>query len=299
MGKQVQIEGGATAQLDALLGVIRQLLVDTSRNEIRVMDGVTPGGARIPNTTTVAQMIAAALSNSDIVVKFFDNIAALKASPIGDSILAVVKDQNNNTMYRWDPTVPALIASDTYAVTSNIAGAWIVIDGVGHAPRAQRIYSLSSINNINDLPNAGIYLGAGPVDFSGNGPASGNSSFILINSGSGNGGYAIQAALCTGITNYGGTGEPTLAVRTTTNGIFTNNWTYLFGQSANGNGFTGKLVFAKNMTAGTINPGGTIAGASLQWADADNTGSGSPLPGTWGCAGYAPTLKATLFVRTA
>ena len=50
----LQIRGGGTAEMDALVGSPRELTIDTERNEIRLHDGVTPGGKRILNIDQIA-----------------------------------------------------------------------------------------------------------------------------------------------------------------------------------------------------------------------------------------------------
>jgi len=49
MTKIVQLSGGNAAQQDAYSGLSRELTVDTSNNDLRVHDGVTPGGHRVQN----------------------------------------------------------------------------------------------------------------------------------------------------------------------------------------------------------------------------------------------------------
>lgn len=51
MTKRVQIAGGSTALADAFTGFERELYVDTTRDELRIHDGVTAGGHRVQNKT--------------------------------------------------------------------------------------------------------------------------------------------------------------------------------------------------------------------------------------------------------
>lgn len=47
MSKQVQLRRGTTAENDAFTGAVGEVVFDTGRNELRVHDHVTPGGARL------------------------------------------------------------------------------------------------------------------------------------------------------------------------------------------------------------------------------------------------------------
>lgn len=49
MTRIVQMPGGSSASEDTIVGSSRQIRVDTERDELRLHDGVTPGGVRIPN----------------------------------------------------------------------------------------------------------------------------------------------------------------------------------------------------------------------------------------------------------
>lgn len=60
----LQIRGGGTAEMDALVGSPRELTIDTERNEIRLHDGVTPGGKRILNIDQIALYGPAAFDSS-------------------------------------------------------------------------------------------------------------------------------------------------------------------------------------------------------------------------------------------
>src|SRR3546814_3422523 len=49
MTKEVQLAGGNATNQNQYIGPPRELTVDTSNQELRLHDGVTPGGHRFPN----------------------------------------------------------------------------------------------------------------------------------------------------------------------------------------------------------------------------------------------------------
>lgn len=121
--KTVQFPGGPTSQESQVVGVIRQVRVDTSRNEMVLHDGVTPGGHRIPNVDTIAQMIADVGSETEAAdVQFYGTEAELQAAPVSASTLAVVSSDGKDDVFVWRLT------GDTACVVSSIQGFWHRLD---------------------------------------------------------------------------------------------------------------------------------------------------------------------------
>lgn len=136
MGKDVQIQGFATATIDQMLGLIRELMIDTSRGEIRVMDGVIPGGHRIPNIDTINTLISAALNSSGITLKFFVDTAAMAASTPTASILAVVQTDGADSFYLWKNVANP---NDGTSITGSLGGSWRKLGGDGHLNNPKEI----------------------------------------------------------------------------------------------------------------------------------------------------------------
>ncbi len=101
----LQIRGGGTVEMDALVGSPRELTIDTERNEIRLHDGSTPGGKRILNIDQIALYGPAAFDSTttqstpgtlpDAVVGAYSDITAagnydlplLTAADVGSRIV--------------------------------------------------------------------------------------------------------------------------------------------------------------------------------------------------------------------
>lgn len=67
MVKRVSIVGHNTTQANDFIGNVREVTVDTSRNELRVHDGATPGGHRILNSAQIAQLYFS-LSSTELAI---------------------------------------------------------------------------------------------------------------------------------------------------------------------------------------------------------------------------------------
>ena len=99
MAKRLQIRGGTTAQNAAFIGAERELTVDTELWELRLHDGITPGGVPInpgpvgpglPSGGTTGQVLAKASdSNLDVVwIDMPDEFVVSVAGRTGDVVLA-------------------------------------------------------------------------------------------------------------------------------------------------------------------------------------------------------------------
>src|SRR3546814_1446734 len=65
MTKEVQHAGGNATNQNQYIGPPRELTVDTSNQELRLHDGVTPGGHRFPNRDSNDQRYQAKSSELD------------------------------------------------------------------------------------------------------------------------------------------------------------------------------------------------------------------------------------------
>src|SRR3546814_15135534 len=65
MTKEVQLAGGNATNQNQYIGPPRELTVDTSNQELRLHDGVTPGGHRLPNRDSNDQRYQAKSSELD------------------------------------------------------------------------------------------------------------------------------------------------------------------------------------------------------------------------------------------
>src|SRR3546814_5521428 len=65
MTKEVQLAGGNATNQNQYIGPPRELTVDTSNQELRLHDGVTPGGHRFPNRDSNDQRYQAKSSELD------------------------------------------------------------------------------------------------------------------------------------------------------------------------------------------------------------------------------------------
>lgn len=72
----------------------------------------------------------------------------------------------------------------------------------------------------------------------------------------------------------------------------------LAAMAAAGIGGVGTYAFAIR-TAGTTAPGATVPGSVLQYSSTSESGSNTPLPGTWRAMGYGLEFDATLYLRIA
>lgn len=121
--KTVQFPRGATAAEDGIVGVPGQVRVDTSRNELRVHDGTTPGGHRLPNLDTISQLLATGSESALGSVQVFANEAALAAAPVSPDVIGIVSQNGFDDAFVWRLT------GDAKCVQSTVQGFWHRLDG--------------------------------------------------------------------------------------------------------------------------------------------------------------------------
>lgn len=291
MGKQVQIEGADTSTLDALLGVVRQILVDTSRNDLRVMDGVQPGGFRIPNVDAVAQMIATAIGENIIAIRFYADSTELASAPVAENVLAVIKQDEKDAFYIWKNEANP---NDGTAITSLVAGIWRKTGNIG------TISPSYEITNFNDVHESGIYLA--DSSSASNAPAAGGQGILIhtqelnFNSGVGLGGAWAQIFIS--MQQEGVLANiPYISTRVYQSGTGWFSWTtvnLLYGATP---GNRGSYVFARNNTT-AVAMGATVAGSNLKPTDTADDNTASNLSGTWVAQGKGSANLGTLYKRT-
>lgn len=58
MAKQLQLRRGTTVQNDAFTGALGELTMDTEKKELRIHDGSTQGGVKVPTSATADYVVA-------------------------------------------------------------------------------------------------------------------------------------------------------------------------------------------------------------------------------------------------
>jgi hypothetical protein len=132
MSTKVQIRRGSTSSANAFTGAEGELYVDTDQNDLRVHDGSTPGGFRLPNFDTVGAL------NSTKVDKI--NITAGTVGS-GSQIPVISYNEQGQitTVSTSTLNIPSNIATETY-VNAQIANL------VDTAP--------TTLNTLNELATA-------------------------------------------------------------------------------------------------------------------------------------------------
>lgn len=125
MAKDVQQVGGPAEQEDLRTGLDRQVTIDTSSYEIRVHDGVTQGGQRIPNVAGVQNLIDVATGGAFGSLHILSDEAALKALTPSAGIVAVVIAAGLEETYIWHAG-----SGDQGTIPSDTSGYWQRIDSV-------------------------------------------------------------------------------------------------------------------------------------------------------------------------
>lgn len=107
---RVQIVGGTTAQNDSYVGPSREVTVDVNRQDLRIHDGKTPGGTRIPNLPALQRMFLSRTSEfgltsfaSDVkgfLVRTADKLYRLREIAAGDGMTV-----ENPDAVAGDPTI--------------------------------------------------------------------------------------------------------------------------------------------------------------------------------------------------
>lgn len=121
--KHLQFGRGPTTQEDGIVGLQGELRVDTTRNEVRVHDGVTVGGHRIPTLETVQSLLAQQTEGGEGKVVLFSNLAELANATPDAGVVAVVTGVGFEDSYIWRSG-----AGDQGTVTSAIQGHWRLLD---------------------------------------------------------------------------------------------------------------------------------------------------------------------------
>lgn len=105
MTKNVQHPRGSTTAEDAITGLAGQIRVDTTRNELRLHDGTTPGGHRILTSANVSQLIDDLIQDVEINVKaditYVSSKAAMAALEPGVGMLVVLNQDEFAQAYVW------------------------------------------------------------------------------------------------------------------------------------------------------------------------------------------------------
>ena len=97
LNKRVQLPRGTTTENDAYVGPSAQLTVDSLRNELRIHDGVTKGGFRIPNLTQLRKLFLSSDSELGglsfpaegvgILSRVSDKSYKLRSLTVGDDLI--------------------------------------------------------------------------------------------------------------------------------------------------------------------------------------------------------------------
>lgn len=121
MTKNVSQPGGPASSENLKRGYPRQLRVDETRWELRVHDGVTPGGHRIPNAAGVAQMIATSLASSGSTgtLNVFSLESQLRDAEVSLNAFAVLGEGGKEDIFLWAPG-----EGDNTSIPSNVEGHW-------------------------------------------------------------------------------------------------------------------------------------------------------------------------------
>lgn len=121
--KTVQIPRGPTPLEDGIVGPEGQIRMDTSRHEIRLHDGITPGGQRIPNLDTISELIATGAETVVGQVQIYDSEASLAAAPVSVDTLAIISQDGTDDAFVWR------LSGDQGAIQSSVQGFWHRLDG--------------------------------------------------------------------------------------------------------------------------------------------------------------------------
>lgn len=137
--KTVQQPGFGTAIEDAVVGAARQIRIDTDREEIRLHNGLTPGGMRIPNINQVRATIAEELTGQAALVKVVADSEELANLTPGIGILAAIRQSGEEDVFVWQAG-----AGGPGTIASLIDGYWKRVTSV--AAIAIRLATVGLIN---------------------------------------------------------------------------------------------------------------------------------------------------------
>lgn len=287
--KKVQIAGGATAQEDAYIGLVREIRFDTSRKELRAHDGVTPGGQRIMGYDGVLAAIQSFLFGENINILFLvDEVALANVTQTNSNTICVIRTQAVANDYTgvWTWVAGAKPTDRGNVVASNYTGYWVNVGGKGSFKGVAT--EVIGFTDFNAAIEDGWLRAANTVA---NPPLSVTAEWLVLNwSGTAKG---AQLAIAMGTTG------PEMYLRASTTGAY-GAWFKIKTQGITSDAFAavGSYMFAKNTTGGTIAPGGALAGASLLPADDSGATAGAAPAGTWTAMGAGTTVRSTLWVRT-
>lgn len=121
--KQVQHPRGTTEQEDAVLGAEGQIRVDTTRKEIRLHDGVTTGGIRIPNESTIKALLSQGQSGGVGKLQLFATQAELAAAIPSPTTVALCLEGGMESWFVWSAGV-----GDQTSIPSSVSGSWTRLD---------------------------------------------------------------------------------------------------------------------------------------------------------------------------
>lgn len=119
--KRVQFPGGITRREASIVGLPRQVRVDTQKNTLRLHDGQTPGGTLLASESMVLRSIAefggSVISNAGIrYVATTTELADLVPEP---GIIVAVREETQNALFIWDSG-----ANNGSGIDSTVSGYW-------------------------------------------------------------------------------------------------------------------------------------------------------------------------------
>lgn len=281
--KKVQLAGGSTAAEDAYIGLVREVRIDTTRKEMRVHDGVTPGGFRIPNYDTLARLVGGAA-----YVIYTTNINDLSTADPGDGSKVYIvssavtgldiRDNGGIYVYRAG-AVPTYLRGLTIAAAGG--GYWLNI--VGQLGKGD-----NTVTDLNTIVTDGINAIDGAAGL--NLPAAGASRWTVLTMRGNNGKRSSQIAFPIGVVI-----EPYYRVYAPSAWGAWQKFT-IDGVTVDAYNAVGSYLFATNAGATTA-PGATVAGSSLTPSAHDNASTGGARSGTWKAMGNGVTAKSTVWTR--
>jgi hypothetical protein len=128
MSTKVQIRRGSTSSANAFTGAEGELYVDTDQNDLRVHDGSTPGGFRLPNFNTVTELNSSKVdkiditagtvgSGSEIPVITYNEQGQITA--VSTSTLNISNDYYDLTNRPFIPNLTSHLMNDAGFITGN------------------------------------------------------------------------------------------------------------------------------------------------------------------------------------
>lgn len=127
--KTVQNPRGITAAEDLLVGPEGQIRVDTSRGELRLHDGVTAGGRRIPNMDAIKTLFGFSVLNNYSAIRRVTSLAELQAVIVPTADVVWLQSPGLDDLFWWGDlgsrgdSVPSASAGHWYRVVDVVSGA--------------------------------------------------------------------------------------------------------------------------------------------------------------------------------